>query len=181
MTSQKNSIRKNLAARRALFLTPVHFPSPNLPLHHLNIPLKTAGFFPEVFLIKNTFEKCTSLGAFGLHLCTYTSLSLGISVTSLSVPNNTLLFFEGTVQNFTETDYLQERGLISWCGSSHKDIRLSQLFSPVVSGCWQGEMVKLFITVRRVHTSLSLIQRCHSAKTTHSSDATLKKQFLIAR
>lgn len=85
MTSQKNSIWKNLAARRALFLTPVHFLSPNLPLHHLNIPLKTAVFFPEVFLIKNTFEKCTSLGAFGLHLCTYTSLSLGIPAMSMSV------------------------------------------------------------------------------------------------
>lgn len=79
-------------------------------------------------------------------------------------PNNTLLLFEGTVQNFTETDYLQERGLICWCSSSHKDIRLSQLSSPVVSGCWQDEIVKLFITVSRVPTSLSFVRRCHSAK-----------------
>lgn len=53
----------------------------------------------------------------------------------VAFPNNTLLVFEGTVGNFTEMDYLQERGLVCWCSSSHKDIHLSQLFCPVVSGC----------------------------------------------
>lgn len=132
MPSQKNSIWKNLAARHALFLTSVDFFFPKkTPFVSSKHTTENCNFSPEVFLIKNTFEKYTLLRAL---VCTRVHAGHPSNV-PVGFPDNVLLFFEGTVQNFTETNYLQERGLICWCSSSHKDIRLSQLFSPVVSGC----------------------------------------------
>lgn len=94
MPPQKNPIQENPAARHTWFLTSAPFLAQILPLHHLKHITENWRFFsPEVFLIKNAFEKCPLLRAFGLQLCTRTTLALGIPATVLWLSPTTRSWF----------------------------------------------------------------------------------------
>lgn len=85
MTSLRNSTWKNLAARHAVVLIPLHFFPPNLTLQHVNTLLKL-HLLPEVSLINNSSRKCIALAASVL-------LPGHPSNIPAAFPNKTLLVF----------------------------------------------------------------------------------------
>lgn len=89
---------------------------PDLPFASPKHITETSKFFPTVLLSTDPPCRAQSAPTYGHYLGIPAPRSLVFLITCSR-------FFEGTVQNFTEMGYLQERGLIWCCSSSHKDIR----------------------------------------------------------
>lgn len=92
------------------------FAFPELPFASPKRTTEICKFFPKVLLITAPPCRAQSAPKYGHYLGIPAPHSLVFLITCSH-------FFEGTVKNFTEMAYLQERGLICCCSSSRKDIR----------------------------------------------------------